>query len=33
MLDIPEGWIAVALIVAFLLAICVLNLIEFGRPD
>jgi hypothetical protein len=33
MLDIPEGWIAVGAIVAFLVAIFVLNAIEFGRVD
>lgn len=28
-----EGWIAVGAIGAFVLAILVLNMIEFGRPD
>jgi hypothetical protein len=32
-LDIPEGWIAVGVVAAFLIAIFVLNAIEFGRVD
>ena len=28
-----EGWIAVILIGAFVAAILVLNIVEFGRPD
>lgn len=32
-MDIPEGWIAVGVIAAFLVAIFVLNAIEFGRVD
>ena len=32
-MDIPEGWIAVSLIGAFLVAIFVLNAVEFGRVD
>jgi hypothetical protein len=28
-----EGWIAAGAIGAFVLAILVLNMIEFGRPD
>ncbi len=28
-----EGWIAVGAIGAFVVAIFVLNMIEFGRPD
>jgi hypothetical protein len=33
MFEIAEGWIAVALIVAFIVVIFVLNAIEFGRVD
>ena len=28
-----EGWIAVGAIAAFVVAILLLNVIEFGRPD
>lgn len=28
-----EGWIAVSLIVGFVVVILLLNTIEFGRPD
>lgn len=28
-----EGWIAVSLIVGFIVVILLLNTIEFGRPD
>ncbi len=33
MIELAEGWIAVIIIVAFLVAIFVLNAIEFGRVD
>lgn len=32
-MDIPEGWIAASLIGGFIIAIFVLNAVEFGRVD